>query len=1079
VTASLGNLSDDQFALLLAGRKASAAVRRRADHALSPAQLEILVAEAINVSGSPAYSVGECCEIVGVLDLAALERAASELFVRHQLLRTTFQPAGADGIDGYRAVVHSAPRPALRVIDLRSLDAGGAELAATEAIGGLYASGLDPSRDPLARLTLIRVRDERSLLVVQAHHVAMDASSWSALLADLTDGYAAALDSREREPAGWQYADYIALVESRQRDGTQARHEAYWRAVLAEPPPPLTLPDSRRRSSPPTSAGRSYPVHLDAAVASRLGELADQWGVSKTILYFAAYAAALGRIANRADFVVGVLAADRPLEELDRVIGIFVHALPVRLKLGEHTCWPEFVRAAQDGYSGAAAHPLPLSQIAQIAGLPSEPDRRPVVQALFNSFSATSPAARQPDMPGAQLTFRQRPITTSEFDVALVLVENEAAARLQLIVNPDVVDEPVISSLLELTAQNLERLGTAPQARIRPAEQPAPRTADGGGGPAPAPGPPEPPGDPVAGFFGHARAGPEQVAIRWRDTVLSYGTVRDLVRSLAGRLRGLGVGAGDRVLIAAPTSPALVVATLATLSCGAVALAIDPQWPASYVRRALRDLPCRATVVTAGSPSQAPAAGTCVLAADGRLAGPASPAPVPVPEPTDREWPDVTPGGGYVVLTSGTTGQPKPVYLGLDALSHRLWWAQDAFPLASDDVVLLLAHPTFDFAYWEMLAPLAAGAGLAIPADAAHLGPRDIAAACDSHGVTVLHQVPSILELNFADPAFRRAAGRLRVLYVGGEALPADTARQLAACVPAVVNQYGPAEACIDVTAHRCGDDPYLRTLIGRPAPGVGVRILDSALRRVPRGSVGELWLAGPCLAYGYANAPGLTAGSFRPDPYARQPGGRMYRTGDLARELADGALDLLGRADDQLKISGVRIEPGETESVLLLHPGVRRAAAVLGADGAWRAYAEAAGVTTAELASHLRRHLPAYRLPAEVVIVASLPLLPSGKLDRRTLARTAGTGPAGGSAAEGRCSVTPAIAAAWAGALKLPLDTIHDEMDFFSSGGGSLTAMRLVAMLRDDGYSASVRAVFESPRLADFARHVVRSESS
>lgn len=1062
MTAAFSDLTDDEFASLLAQRKAAARTRP-AQQSTSPIQREILVASAIGEAGSAVYTVAQSYDISGTLDLAALERAASGLFRRHALLRTTFQHADADGANEFRATVRDVPRPALHILDLGQADPAGLDRTVEDAVQRLCARGLDPGRDPLARLSLIRATAQHAVLVVQVHHVAMDRSSWLTLMAELTEEYDAALAGRERRPPRWRYSDYIALLEARQQDGTYARYEAYWRTVLADPPAPLVLPDSRLRPSPLTSTGRARSVEPSAPVAGRLRELAARWGVSGTALYLAAYAAALARIADRTDFVVGVVVSDRPTEELGEVMGTFVYSLPVRLRLSDGTDWHQFARAAQDGISGAASHPLPLSNIARLAGIPSEPDRRPVVQALFNSYSFP---ATKTHLGAAPMAPRKHETHTSEFDVSLVLFERGEQVSLQLVVNPDVIDEPVSSSLVRLTLQNLERLSTRPHSRVVPPGIPAiPRARAEDGRRLPAEWSST---EPVTAFWRQADEHPGQVAIRWGEESLSYADVRDRAGLLADRLHQLGVGADDRVGLAAPHSPALVVATLAILSRSATVVAIDPEWPSGYLDRVAVRVACRADVTTADAAGLASSGCTCVIAADGVLAesGPAEGGSADAGKP---EAPAVPRGGGYIVLTSGTTGEPKAVQVGLDALGHRLWWGQQAHPLAASDVVLLLAHPTFDFGYWEMLAPLAFGAGLAIPRGGPHLGPAEIATACASGQVTVMHQVPSLLAANLADDAFRRALGRLRILYLGGEALPAALAEKLRGYGVTLVNQYGPAEACIDVTSHECGQESMIRTPIGCPAPGVEIRILDAALRPVPRGSAGELWLSGPCLAHGYAAAPRLTAESFRPDPYARDPGARMYRTGDRARELASGTLDLLGRADEQVKIAGVRIEPAEIESVLLRHPGVRRAASVPTADGTWLAYAETSEVPSAELAAHLRSHIPSYRLPTRVVTTGLLPMLPTGKIDRRALASTPDadlttelTRPSH--------SVEPVIAEAWAKTLKLPLEAVDDDTDFFSSGGGSLQAIRLTAALRSLGYPASIRMVFETPRLADFA---------
>ncbi|MEU9388291.1 amino acid adenylation domain-containing protein, partial [Streptomyces sp. NPDC048279] len=355
---------------------------------------------------------------------------------------------------------------------------------------------------------------------------------------------------------------------------------------------------------------------------------------------------------------------------------------------------------------------------------------------------------------------------------------------------------------------------------------------------------------------------------------------------------------------------------------------------------------------------------------------PADPAHASLPTAYDPRRP------AYVIYTSGSTGRPKGVAVTHSGIVNRLLWMQDTYRLGADDRVLQKTPAGFDVSVWEFFWPLITGATLVLARPEDHQDPVHLAGLIERQRITTAHFVPSMLRAYLDEPA---AAGRtaLRQVMCSGEALPAPLAARFHQVLPGtrLHNLYGPTEASVDVTAHEVPADPAA-VPIGRPVWNTRTYVLDGALNPVPPGVSGELYLAGVQLARGYLGRPGLTAERFVADPFG-EPGERMYRTGDLARWSGSGELEYLGRVDDQVKLRGFRIEPGEIEAVLAAHPGVAHATVVL-RDERLVAYVVPAGSGTdpAGLRAHTARSLPDHMVPAAVVTLDALPLTPNGKLD-------------------------------------------------------------------------------------------------
>ncbi|MFK4037107.1 amino acid adenylation domain-containing protein [Nonomuraea wenchangensis] len=532
-----------------------------------------------------------------------------------------------------------------------------------------------------------------------------------------------------------------------------------------------------------------------------------------------------------------------------------------------------------------------------------------------------------------------------------------------------------------------------------------------------------------------AAATPGRPALRFRDRTLTYRELDAAASALAARLRERGAGPERVVAVALPRSAELVVALVAVLKTGAAYLPVDPEQPAGRTASMLAD---SAPLVTLREVELEP----------GGRPEPATPA--------DPRNP------AYVIYTSGSTGRPKGVVVAHEAIVNRLRWMQAEYGLTAEDRVLQKTPAGFDVSVWEFFWPLIAGATLVVAEPGGHRDAAYLAGLIRRERVTTVHFVPSMLRAFLADPDAAGCTGLRRVIC-SGEELPAGLAAEFHAALPGcgLHNLYGPTEAAVDVTYWACRPGEDGPVPIGRPVWNTAVHVLDRDLRPA---AAGELYLAGVQLARGYLGRPGLTAGRFVPDPYG-PPGSRMYRTGDLARRRPDGVVEYAGRADDQIKIRGFRVEPGEVEAVLNAHPDVRQA--VVTAHEVRPGVTlltghvvpvEGAVVDPGALRAHAAARLPGPMVPAVFVPLASVPLTANGKLDRRTLPPppedVAADDIEVGEGAEGL------LVALVAEVLRLP--NVRPTDDFFALGGDSILALHLVGRARRAGLAITARQVLE-----------------
>ncbi|QCI11573.1 amino acid adenylation domain-containing protein [Pseudomonas putida] len=1006
---------------------------------------------------SAAYNVPGGLRLRGELDRAALERAFQALVQRHEALRSYFFEE--DGV----ALQQIADTADFSVYhdDLRDVAPDQRGALAQAIVSQEASTPFDLQEGALLRVRLVQVDEQDHLLLVTVHHIVADGWSFAIVLDEFARLYADAGATLPALPIN--HGDYLAWLHARVTD--QAPSLAYWQAQLGGEREALVLPLDHARSLTP-SAARRLSVNLPAKLCEQVAATAKAQGVSTFMLMLAAYQVLLHRYTGQTDIRVGVPSATREHRHAQGLVGFFINTQVLRSEVDGRAGFDALLASVRSTVLDAHAHQvLDYEQVSAALGDAAG------FEVMFNHLQRDSSALRRlPGLFAEELPWHSR---EAKFDLQL---HSEQDTQGRLRVSFDYAEALFEASTIQRLCGHfvtlLEQLCAEPRQPVGDIvmldeRQLAQQQAWGSN-----------PGAEVdwllpARLAQQAAKRPTQTAVMAGDQALTYADLDRAANALALRLREQGVGPEVRVGLLGERSLATMVALVAIAKAGGVYVPLDPDYPEQRLRFMLQD---SGIVLLLGQQALldrfAGQTGFATLALDGVASGPG------VSEgPASNLHPDNL---AYVIYTSGSTGQPKGVGVSHAALAERLAWMQREYGIDERDVLLQKASLSFDVSLWECFLPLIAGSRLALAGEGDHRDPRRLVALVREHGVTVLHFVPPLLQLFIEEPEVEQCSS-LRQLFSGGETLPADVCRRVQQRLPGVAlhNRYGPTESAINITHWPCADaEAGARVPIGRPLSNAVVQVRDAGWHVAPAGAQGELLLGGNALARGYLGQPGLTAARFLP----AEGGGRLYRSGDLARWRHDGALEYLGRVDEQVKLRGVRIEIEEIRNLLLEQPGVRQAAVVLGegaGGGQLLGYLvlegeEPPAALAARMRDALLQRLPEAMVPAHFLRLAALPLGPTGKLDRRALPQP------DVSLREYRAprdACERELAAIWAQVLEVERVGLDD--DFFALGGHSLLATRIVSRARQAlGVDLPLRSLFESRRLEAFAAWVARAKA-
>lgn len=1021
---------------------------------------------------TPCYNIGVVWHIHQHFDLALFQQALNEIIQQYDAFSIILSETESGVIQQFADITE----PLMSYHDLSQQHQP--LISAREKISRLFSAPFTLHNRRLWRCHLLKISGNLSWWLISAHHMIADGASIALISRLVLERYKQLLTGEAASlPATPGYADFAQDDRHYLHSTRYQQDRDYWLNRYSQLPPSLLERRqgySDEKAWPSSQCLRSIPL----ARYQQMCDYAARYDVSVMHFFTALLACCLGRLWQTEDLVIGLPVHNRHGAKYRQTPGMFSSMIPLRLRIEGHQPFAALMQQVAGELRRSYRHQrYPIAELNRHLRLSRQGRRQ-----LFDLSFSQEIFLTDIEIPGCQAIseplhhgFEQLPLSIylryyhQHQDPLLELNVNQAwfsaqqadtlASRILFLLETVLeapADQPIALLPLLLPEERQQVLQWNNTQRHWPGASGLQQL-----------------------FEQQAARTPQSIALCGLCEPVSYERLNQQANQLAWTLRASGAGRDDRIALCAQRSPEMVMALLAILKAGAAYVPLDPDYPPDRLRHMLED--CGAKILLLDDAGQ--------QALDAKLTGGRlwfhlqqdralwqgeSDENLPSPE-------DISHALAYVIYTSGSTGLPKGVMNEHRGVVNRLRWMQQQYQLTPQDTVLQKTPFSFDVSVWEFFLPLMVGARLALAKAGGHRDPAYLSELIAAQQVTTVHFVPSMLQL-FIRHVQSSACVNLKRIFCSGEALTAATVEQCHQLLPAVElhNLYGPTEAAIDVSYWHCQRDPRrLRVPIGYPVANTRLYIVDNQLQLLPPGVRGELVIGGVQLARGYLNLPELTAERFVADVFSGDPQARLYKTGDLARWLDDGSIEYLGRNDFQLKIHGLRIEPGEIEQQLCRYPGIEQsvvmACAIAGADKQLVAWVSAP--PEIDLAEPLRRHLraclPEYMLPARVMRLDALPLSANGKLDRKAL-------PLPQLAEKPFCPPVTAEErqlAGWWQSL-LAIEQIGRDDDFFALGGHSLHAIQLMLILRREGISVAIRQLFIHSTLQAQARAIFGGDS-
>ena len=1044
--------------------------------------------------GNPFYNVFAALRLRGSLNLAALEQTFNEIVRRHEALRTTFRMLEGQLVQ----VIAPTLTPPLPVVDLRSLPKTEQEAETRRLATQARSRSFDLSQGALLRVMLLQLDSSEHVLLLNLHHIICDGWSIGVLMRELGAIYTAFVNNQPSPlpELPIQYADFADWQREWLQGEVLETQQRYWKQQL-DNLPLLNLPTDQPRPATPTYQGATQFLELPKNLSQELDALSQRQGVTLFITLLAAFQTLLYRYTQQEDIVVGSAIANRNRCEIEGLIGFFVNSLVLRTNLSGNPTFLELLHRVREVALGAYAHQdLPFEKLVEEL----HPERSLSHHPLFQvAFSLQNTPINALELPGLTLSWLDFDNTSAKFDLEFHLWESPEGLRGQVIYSSDLFDDARITRMLAHFQTLLESLVANPQQRLSDLQlltesERHQLLVEWN--------------DTQANyhkdlcihqlFEAQVEQTPDAIALVFEDEQLTYRELNNRSNELAHHLQKLGVEPEVLVGICLERSVEMIVGCLSILKAGGAYVPLDPTYPQERLNFILEDaqIPILLThsvlapLFKGGWGDRATSSEQqnhlSIVCLDKE-------ANAITQQSQDNPISNVIPNNlAYVIYTSGSTGKPKGVLVEHQGLCNLSQAQIQTFNLSPCDRILQFASLSFDASIFEIVMALRTGATLYLAKKESLLPGTALIQLLRGKAITNITLPPSVLAVL---PPQELPA--LRTIISAGEACSTDIVKRWASG-RRFFNAYGPTEATVWSTVGAYGSNTPLHSddnekpSIGRPIANTQVYILDSYLQPVPVGIPGELYIGGDGLARGYLNQPELTTQKFIPNPFSLKPEAHLYKTSDLVRYRPDGNIEFLGRIDEQVKIRGFRIELREIETVLNQHPDVKEAVAicckqqhfaiakedvsgnkrlvayiVLNKEQSQRLGAQSLAPL---LRNFLKAKLPEYMIPSAFVKLESLPLLPNGKVDRRSLKvldvdKTELTE----TYIAPRTPTEEAIAKIWAEVLKCDRVGIRDN--FFELGGDSLLAVRLMAQIHQHfGRELPLSTLFLTPTVEGLA---------
>lgn len=1010
---------------------------------------------------SIAYNIPVAVKIEGRINRGALENCIRQLISRHDSLRTSFHVL-ADPI----FIVHNSSDFSLEYLRCQKDDLD-------ETLKTLVRP-FDLGVPPLFRMYLIEVADEEYVLFMDFHHLISDGVSIYQFLDELFQLYGAG----SLPVLQTQFGDYACWQRESLKTERSKAQEAYWLRQLEGELPVLNLPLDLPRPPVFHTAGAKLAFDLDAETTSRLRQLAGSNGVSLHALLFALYGIFLSKYTGQGDIIIGIPVAGRRHPDLQPLQGMFVNNLAVRTAVRGEEPFTSFLKRMNGTIGEALVHQdYPFEDLIRSLGAPRNIDRNPIFDTMFvyqNMGFPTPPAAT---FASSRYFFDPG---IAKFDLSLEVFEKDDALEYYFEYATSLFSRDTIGRMARHFGNLAQRIIVDPQCRVGKLSVLADEEYGQFIESANRPKTNYPKEKTIHRLFEEqVMRTPNHIALAYNGRVMTYSELNEQANRLADLLRKRGIERGSIVGIFLRRRPEFIISILGVLKAGGCYLPIDAETPAGRIDYIISDSQCEFLISGEGTIDRldGPFPAVQILAIDepGLLGAEAS---GHVSTGSSKDL-------AYIIYTSGTTGNPKGVMVEHQSLVNYITWAAAVYQKGETMTFPLHTSVSFDLTVTSIYVPLVTGNRMVIYEESEKA--LAIEKVIADNLVDIIKLTPSHLKVIKEHSAFALSGGsKVRTLIVGGEALETSLACAISEKFGneiAIYNEYGPTEATVGCMIHRYeAGHGQVDVPIGIPADNSAIYLLDTFLKPVPPGVTGEIYISGDGIARGYLFNEELTARKFIPDPFC--PGQRMYRTGDIARQSVDGPVIFMGRIDEQIKINGHRIEPGEIRSCLLSHPGITDALVVARrmAAGQQTIYVyyktsvvSPGGMETAAIRKHLAARLPYYMIPSKLIRVDNFPLTKNGKIDHEALPSDRnGEEGCEGHETEGGIVLPDSIPAIllemWKTIFGNEEVTIRDN--FIGLGGDSIKAIQLVSRLAAQGIAVNSKDILTYQTIEQISEH-------
>src|SRR6202158_5261718 len=1034
--------------------------------------------------GTAAYHLVRAFRITGPLNVNALTSAIGAVIRRHESLRTIFESVDGEA----RQVVLSDVDVQVPILNLADLPESEREREALRIASEEGRKPFDLTRGPLLRTALLQLSRDQYILVLAMHHIITDGWSISILFRELAHCYEAYASGREPQlpELPIQYVEYAQWQREYIAGELLAKQVEYWKNKLAGAQTILDLPTDRPRPTTHSWHGATEELIFDGQVLAALKEFAQTEGATLFMVSMAAFQALLWRYTSQDSILVGTPTAARSQIEIENLVGFFVNTLVFRADFTPDMTFRDLVRQVRACALEAYTHQdVPFEKLVEELLPQRSMNNSTLFQVMFTFQNIPKQVFEISGLKMKELEFETG---IAKFDLAVEAFEDDddGGFHCRFEYNTDLFEKQTIlrerghsRNLVNVVLKNPD----VPVARIPlmddgEREQTVVQWNNTAA---------DYPGDLHihAAFERQAARTPDSTALVFQGKKFPYWRINEDANRVAHYLIKKGVGPGSLVGVSVERSPELTVALLGVLKTGAAYVPLDHSYPLQRLTSMLEDTRAECVVSNNGIGKKLPdtVRNLITLDADAELLRNESPLNPILDLSNVRR--------AYVLYTSGSSGRPKGVEGTHRGAMNRMRWMWERYPFEAGEVCCQKTNVGFVDSVWEIFGPLLAGVPSVILPQEAVLDPGGLLQILAEQRVTRIVLVPSLLRalLEHA-PNLEERLPELKLWSSSGEVLTWELARRFRKGYPGaeLLNIYGSAEVAADVTWHEVGEEGEeaqgtVSVPIGRPISNTQVYVLDRNRNAVPVGVRGEIYVGGDGLALGYWQQPEMTAERFVGNSIAPDESERLYRTGDLGRWRSTGEIEYLGRMDGEVKVRGMRIEVGEIETVLGSHSWVEEAVVELSGEGAEQrlvAYVVAGGEETPsarELRRHVRSKLPEHMAPASFVRVEELPLLPSGKVNRRALAGVAGVALSEQGMVAARTEVEQKLAGMWAEVLKVK--EVGVDQNFFEMGGHSLLVLQVMARIRREfDVELGVRTMLEEPTIAGLASEVEKARA-